>query len=108
MSFNGPAQPSLPQQQGIPTSILAADEGPWHWAKDSRNVLPPHGKEALGVTRAVPNPGTIAPSPAGRQDTSVTCRTLEILPPFIGTTWRMRGLKGLRSRVKILPSDTAL
>lgn len=24
------------------------------------------------MTRAAPNPGTIAPSPAGRQDTSVT------------------------------------
>ena len=31
----------------------------------------PHGKEALDVTTAAPNLGTIAPSPVGRQDASV-------------------------------------
>lgn len=62
VSFRGPT-PSLPKQLGT---------HPGTTEQRTAGTCFPHGKEALDVTRAAASLGTIAPSPVGRQDTSVT------------------------------------
>lgn len=66
-----PRSHPYPNSKVPPRPLWQLTKGPGTGQRTAGTCFP-HWKEALDVTRAAPNLGTIARSPVGRQDTSVT------------------------------------